>query len=51
MLAVLNVLYNKGKAIELLVNYEPLFIMFLNGGSSYLEKVKGKIKRAFSCIG
>ncbi len=45
--AVRNILYTKGKTIEMLVNYEPIYNIFLNGGNNYLVKVKEKIKVGF----
>lgn len=44
---VRNVLYNKGKTIEMLINYSKRFNILQNGGSSCSEKVKGKMRRAF----
>ena len=42
-----NILYNKGKNVEIIAGYEPRFGMFLSGGSSFLLKVKGKMKKEF----
>ena len=43
-----NILYNKGKSVEIIAGYEPRLGMFLSGGSSFLPKAKGKTKKEFS---
>lgn len=46
--AVRNILYRKGKAIELLVNYEPSLHYVSEWWKQLLEKAKEKIKKRFS---
>ncbi len=47
MRRVRNVLYRKGKTIEILVNYEPACISCRNGGSSFSAKAKARTIKAF----
>ena len=43
MLLLRNILYRKGKATEMLVNYEPWYALFqLNGGNNYTANQKEK---------
>ena len=43
-----NILYNKGKRIELLASYEPSFRYFIEWYKQLFEKVKEKIIKEFS---
>lgn len=44
---VRNVLYNKGRTIEMLINYSKACNTLQNGGSNYSVKVKEKMKKEF----
>lgn len=44
---VRNALYNKGKTIEMLVNYEPALQYFAEWWKQLFEKVKERSKRYF----
>lgn len=46
--AVRNILHRKGKSVEILANYEPVFTMYPNGGSSCTVKAKERTRRVFS---
>ena len=46
--AVRNLLYRKGKEIELLVSYEPRFAMMSECGSSSTARARGRIRKGFS---
>lgn len=48
--AVRNVLYNKGKAIEVLVNYEPSLHYVSEWWKQLFGESEGKIKRGYSCF-
>ena len=46
--AVRNILYRKGYATEILVNYEPSLNTSQNGGNNWLVSQKGKTKKGFT---
>ena len=46
--AVRNILYNKGKSIEILLTSSLHSTMYQSGGSSYTERVRVRMARAYS---
>ena len=46
--AARNILYRKGKSVEILASYEPFPRCSVSGGNSFTAKAKGRTARAFT---